>query len=149
MRCPGAIASERCEACGPRKVAGWERAVHRSSNFASSPDDAIELATVWPEIINHAGVWDPVKGVAWSFWAALSGTSGLGLRYPLKMLPLLLIQLTYKSIWLVAVALPLRWVGQSSNLTSVFLIGVAFDLIAIPWPYVFAQYVQKPGDRWR
>jgi hypothetical protein len=104
---------------------------------------------VWPEIFNHAGVWDPVKGVAWSFWAALSITSSLGLRYPLKMLPLLLIQLAYKSIWLVAVALPLRRVGLSSGLTGVFMIGVAFDLIAIPWPYVFAQYVMKPGDRWR
>jgi len=45
---------------------------------------------VWPGIINHVGAWDPVKGVAFSFWAALSALSGLGLRYPLKMLPLLL-----------------------------------------------------------
>jgi hypothetical protein len=35
---------------------------------------------VWPGIINHAGAWDPVKGVAFSFWAALSARSGLGLR---------------------------------------------------------------------
>jgi hypothetical protein len=112
-------------------------------NFALLGSDA------WPEIIHHGGVWDPLKGVAWSFWAALSALSGLGLRYPLKMLPLLLIQLAYKSIWLVAVALPLRSVGQSSNLTSIFLIGVTFDLIAIPWPYAFAQYVKNPGDRWR
>ena len=60
--------------------------------------------SVWPELINHAGAWDPVKGVAFSFWAALSVLSGLGLRYPLKMLPLLLLQLLYKSIWVIAVA---------------------------------------------
>ena len=29
--------------------------------------------SVWPEIINHAGAWDPVKGVAFSF---LGGTVG-------------------------------------------------------------------------
>ena len=33
---------------------------------------------VWPAIINHVGAWDPVKGVAFSFWAALSVLSGLG-----------------------------------------------------------------------
>jgi hypothetical protein len=53
---------------------------------------------VWPGIINHVGAWDPLHGVAFSFWAALSALSGLGLRYPLKMLPLLLLQLLYKSM---------------------------------------------------
>jgi hypothetical protein len=47
---------------------------------------------VWPVVINHAGAWDPVRAVAWSCWAALSVLSGLGLRYPLKMVPLLLMQ---------------------------------------------------------
>lgn len=27
-------------------------------------------------------------------------------------------------------------------------LGVALDLIVIPWGYVFANYVRKPGDRW-
>src|ERR1035437_5969151 len=57
--------------------------------------------SVWPEIINHSGAWDPVKGVAFSFWAALSALSVLGLRYPLKMVPLLLLQMLYKSIWVI------------------------------------------------
>ena len=48
---------------------------------------------VWPALVNHTGAWDPVKGVAFSFWAALSVLSGLGVRYPLRMLPLLLLQL--------------------------------------------------------
>jgi hypothetical protein len=56
---------------------------------------------VWPAIINHQGAWDPVRGVAYSFWGALSLLSGLGLRYPLKMVPLLLMQLVYKAILLI------------------------------------------------
>lgn len=104
---------------------------------------------VWPELIKHEGAWDPVRGVAFSFWAALSALSGLGLRYPLKMLPLLLLQLLYKSIWLIAVALPLRSAGVSTNLTRTMAIGVVVDLIVIPWPYVLATYVKKRGDRWR
>ena len=104
---------------------------------------------VWPAIINHVGEWDPVKGVAFSFWAALSAWSAVGLRYPLKMLPLLLLQLLYKSIWLIAVYLPLRFAGVSTDLTRVMAIGVVVDLIVIPWPYVLATYVTQRGDRWR
>jgi len=104
---------------------------------------------VWPGIINHVGAWDPLHGVAFSFWAALSALSGLGLRYPLGMLPLLLLQLFYKSVWLIAVALPLWSAGRSTNLTKTFVIGAIADLIVIPWPYVLANYVRKSGDRWR
>ena len=104
--------------------------------------------SVWPEIVNHAGAWDPVKGVAFSVWAALSALSGLGLRYPLKMLPVLLLQLLYKSIWVLAVALPQWSTLRSSELTRVMLVGAAVDLLVIPWPYVFAHFVKMRGDRW-
>lgn len=106
-------------------------------------------SSVWPAIFNHAGAWDPVKGVAFSFWAALSLLSGLGLRYPLKMLPLLLLQLLYKSIWLIVVALPLWSAVHSTELAKAMIMGVPVDLIVIPWPYVLANYVKKRGDRWR
>jgi hypothetical protein len=105
--------------------------------------------SVWPEIINHSGAWDPVKGVAFSFWAALSALSVLGLRYPLKMVPLLLLQMLYKSIWVIAVALPLWSTFRSIELTRIMGMGAVMDLIVIPWPYVIANYVKKPGDRWR
>jgi hypothetical protein len=87
---------------------------------------------VWPEILKHEKACDPMHGVAFSFWAALSALSGLGLRYPLKMLPLLLLQLLYKSIWLIAVYLPLRSAGQTTDLIKAMGIGVVVDLIVIP-----------------
>lgn len=65
------------------------------------------------------------------------------------MLPLLLLQLTYKLIWLLAVALP-QWPEiQSAGLTRAMMAGLVLDVIVIPWPYVFANYVQKRGNRWR
>ena len=103
----------------------------------------------WPVLINHTGAWDPVRGVAWSVWAALSALAGLGVRYPLKMLPLLLMQMLYKSIWVIAVALPLWSTFRSMELTKVMAYGAVVDLIVIPWPYVLANYVRKPGDRWK
>jgi hypothetical protein len=65
------------------------------------------------------------------------------------MLPLLLLQLLYKSIWLIAVWLPLRSAGVSTGLTKTMAIGVVVDLIVIPWPYVLTTYVKQRGDRWR
>ena len=104
---------------------------------------------VWPVLLNHPGLWDPVKGVAFSFWAALSALSVLGLRYPLKMLPLLLLQLLYKSIWVMAVALPAWSTFQSIEMTRIMGLGAIVDVAVIPWAYAFTHYVKKPGDRWR
>jgi hypothetical protein len=90
-----------------------------------------------------------VPGVAFSFWAALALLMGLGIRYPLQMLPVLLMQLLYKSVWLVAVALPLAAAGRSTELTKTFLFGVIGDLLVIPWGYVLRNYVRRPADRWK
>jgi hypothetical protein len=106
-------------------------------------------AFVWPDIIKHRGLSDPLQAVAISFWAALFTFSALGIRYPLKMLPLLFMQLFYKSVWLLAVALPLWLAGRSTDLTDGMVFGVVLDLIVIPWPYVLTTYVKERGDRWR
>ena len=109
--------------------------------------------SVWPGIISHVGVWDPMHGIAVSCWAALSALCALGIRYPLKMLPLLMMQLFYKSVWVLAIGLPLRSAGQldpvAAELLSVCAKGLVVDLIVIPWPYLLAHYVKKSGDRWR
>ena len=104
---------------------------------------------VWPALFRHQGAWDPVKGVAFSFWAALSLLSGLGLRYPLKMVPLLLLQLVYKAVWLAAVALPMWSAVRSTDLTRAMVIGIVVDVLGIPWSYVLASYMKERGDRWR
>ncbi len=103
---------------------------------------------VWPAIFRHQGAWDPTKGVAFSFWAALSVLSVWGLRYPLKMVPLLLLQMFYKAVWLIAVGLPMWSAVRATDLAHAMVIGIVVDLIASPWPYVAASFVREPGDRW-
>jgi hypothetical protein len=105
---------------------------------------------VWPVLIHPQTPLGPLEGVAYSFWAALSTLGLLGIRYPLKMLPLLLLQFFYKVVWLLAVALPLRSAGLSTGqaLTRAMVGGVVVDVLVIPWPYVVAHYLRKPGDRW-
>jgi hypothetical protein len=104
---------------------------------------------VWPTLLHHPGPWDPVKGVALSFWAALSALCVLGIRYPLKMVPVLLMQFLYKLIWLVAVALPAWPALRSAGLTGSMEGGIIADLVVIPWVYVWVTFVRQPGDRWR
>lgn len=112
--------------------------------------------TVWPALIQHvpwAPTLSPWNGIGNSLLAALSLLAILGLRYPLKMLPLLLFELTWKSIWLLGVALP-TWTTHSQidadmqQTIQACLMGAIF-LFLIPWRYVFANFVQQAGDRWK
>ncbi|HYD37151.1 MAG TPA: hypothetical protein VEA60_06030 [Allosphingosinicella sp.] len=96
----------------------------------------------------------PFDGTAYAFWGALALLAALGLRHPLAMLPLLLIHLAYKSLWLAAVALPLWTAGVAFDpLMTAFAwamaVGVAFDLLLIPWPYALARFVRDPAEPWR
>ena len=108
--------------------------------------------TVWPGVINRDQPWELMEGVVQCMLAAFSALSLLGLRYPLQLLPLLLWELLWKSIWLIVVALPLWSSGQMDDTTmgtvSACLIVVIFPFI-IPWRYVFSHYVKKGAERWR
>jgi len=108
--------------------------------------------TIWPQILNHPTPWSLWHGVGCSLLAAVSVLAALGIRYPLKMLPVLFFELVWKSIWLLAVALPLWKAGKMDavNLetTQNCLMGIIVPLV-IPWKYVWANYVKMPGDRWK
>lgn len=107
----------------------------------------------WPALLNPARPLGLVDGSAFSLWATMTTLMGLGLRYPLQMLPLLLLQLLYKTVWFVAVALPLRsagqWDARATEFALTFGAAVALDLLVIPWPYVLANYVKRPGESWK
>lgn len=106
---------------------------------------------IWPLIINHAKPWAHMQGVVICMLGAVSALAVLGLRYPLQMLPLLLFELVWKSLWLIVVAWPLWKSGtmdaDHSETAFACLMGVVL-IIAIPWPYVVANYLQKAGERW-
>ena len=104
---------------------------------------------VWPAIFDRANEWDSVQAVAYSFWATLSALSLLGIRYPLKMLPLLFTQFTYKFIWLAVVAVPRYPEIQTDGLFWIMSIGLLVDVVVIPWSYVIKNYIKAKGNRWR
>lgn len=102
---------------------------------------------MWSFILNTEELIPAMDGVAYSFWATYAVMMGFGLRYPTKLLPLLILQLFYKSVWILIVALPLKTAGQldvdSANMLQSFTIAVVIDLIVIPWPYVFRNYIKN------
>lgn len=109
-------------------------------------------ATIWPLLLDPARVPDHMRGVVWAILAAVSLLALLGIRYPLKMLPLLFFELAWKALWLLLVALPLWRSGQLDAATAESvkdcLVGVIL-LVVIPWPYVVRHYLRAPGDPWR
>lgn len=108
--------------------------------------------SVWPGLLHPSAPIAAYRGVAMAFWAALSTLSAFGLRYPLKMMPMLLMQLFYKATWLLAVAVPLHATGHvdplSQELIRTFVGGIIMDVIVIPWPYFIRNYFLARGDRW-
>jgi hypothetical protein len=107
---------------------------------------------IWPGIIHHAKPWGHMQGVANALMAALSALALVGVRYPMQMLPLLLFELLWKAIWVLAVGLPLWSANQlgpdTSETMTNCLLGIVLCPLVIPWRYVFTNYLMKAGDRW-
>jgi hypothetical protein len=90
---------------------------------------------------------DPVVfGIAASVYTAFGFMSLMGLKSPLKFAPLLLLQLCYKTIWLVCVVLPLFFSGlfplYAIILFVIFVTYIIGDLIAIPFSHVFPKQTE-------
>ena len=63
------------------------------------------VLTVWPAIIAPPNTTARATTVIRSLLGALAVRCALGIRYPLQILPLLLFELLWKVIWVVAFAL--------------------------------------------
>jgi len=102
---------------------------------------------IMPELIKAMFTWpakEPIAfGILGSVYAAFGLLSILGLRSPLKFVPVLLLQLCYKSVWFIGVVLPLlitaHFPGYAIPFVLIFASYIIGDLIAIPFHYVFAQ----------
>jgi hypothetical protein len=103
------------------------------------------VAPEWLHVFQSVPIQEPfIAGVAYSMWFALAIWSIAGLRSPLKYTPVLLLVMTYKTVWLLAVVVPHAVSGEALSSSVIFngvgwifvIIGCA---IAIPWKYVFAK----------
>ena len=107
---------------------------------------------IWPAVIRHTNEFAATQGVRFALLAGLGATAALGLRHPLQMLPVLLFELVWKVIYLMAFALPLWSTHKINAATAEDIKAVLMAVIfvpLIPWRYVFAHYVLRHGDRWK
>jgi hypothetical protein len=107
-------------------------------------------ALIGPPLIDHAPM---ARGVIPSLLGGVALLAFIGLKYPLQMLPLLMFEFAWKTIWLLAFGVPQWSAGQMpATFTEDFqniAVGVILMPIVIPWGYVWRHYVKAPGNRWR
>lgn len=112
----------------------------------------VGLAIVkWPLLLD-AQAMPLFEGVTLCLLTAMSFLALLGVRYPVKLLPVLLFESVWKVLWLSLVALPKAISGDLDAATTEILVScsvVVVILAVTPWRYVWRNYVRATGDRWR
>ena len=105
----------------------------------------------WP-LLPDAHTLPLFESVTLCLLVAMSLLAFLGLRHPVKLLPILLFESVWKVLWLGLVALPRAIDGDLDQATSDTVFNCSFVILILavtPWPYVWRTYVRAPGDRWR
>jgi hypothetical protein len=111
------------------------------------------LAVVkWPVVIGYDRSTPLYEGVVAVILTAMSLLAFLGLRYPVRLLPILLFEALWKIIWLGVVALPAVAAGDVDEAMRQVIVNCSVVVIVfavVPWRYVWQRYVAAKGDRWR
>lgn len=101
----------------------------------------------WGTILSFEGAWKPVTAVAFCMWAAYSTMSILGIMKPLKMLPIIALQIFYKIVWLSIVAYPLwasgKLAGSDAEQMTKDFMWVILPIVAMPWGYFLKSFFSR------
>ncbi|UZR99259.1 hypothetical protein [Chondrinema litorale] len=126
------------------RVPNWRLHIMRGLFFLNFISLAFDN---WSIIFFPEEQMDTLTGVTISFWAAFSLLNLLGIRFPLKFIPILLLQLLYKSAWIIGTYLPAKNSGLlDENLNSFFWVcvtGIVLNLLIIPWKFVYVDYFKN------
>lgn len=111
------------------------------------------VMTAWPAVLFPGDRVADSHAVVQSMLTAFSVLCLLGLKYPLQMIPVLLMEIIWKSTWVIAFAVPMKMKAgldeYAADVLFACVIGIVLTPIAIPWKYVFQRYVKAAGDPWR
>jgi hypothetical protein len=108
-----------------------------------------------PALLHPANL-SPGDSVILSVLGATALLAVVGIRYPIKVLPLLFFEFVWKTIWILVFGLPLLLSGGlDPNVTFggtetliACLVGVVLVPLVMPWGYVLKHYLKVPGARW-
>jgi hypothetical protein len=106
--------------------------------------------TIWPAFLQSPHLVGHMTGVVRCVLAAVSLLAIVGLRYPLRMLPLLAFEFLWKAVWIVAIGLP-RWMAgglDAAHTATMFenLLGVVLVPLVLPWKHVLESYLRAPSE---
>lgn len=149
-RPPGEGVVQRAEKEGfmtdePRIRWGWLKGMYIYNIVATSAAGLIFIA--FPGLLESLFKF-PVqdsssRAIYGSVLLAFGVVSILGLRAPLRVAPVLLMQVVYKLVWIATVALPIFLRGSFPThilaLVGIYATYIVGDLIAIPFAYVFGK----------
>jgi len=109
--------------------------------------------TVIPSVVATSGNPVDPHTVINSILIGFFAMALLGIKYPLKMLPILLLEFIWKSFWLLVFALPMYLNHELDQYTRDVAfacgMGVILTPLIIPWRYVINHYVLAKGSAWR
>ena len=107
---------------------------------------------IWPLLLDAPETVEHFRGVTWCLLSTVAVLAVVGIRSPLRMLPLLAFELLWKATWIVTIGLPLRRTGHLDGAFAetwfANVMGVVVLSLAIPWGYLVRTYLLAPGDRW-
>ena len=105
----------------------------------------------WP-LLPDAPTYSFYEGVTLCLLTAMSLLALLGLRHPVRLLPVLVLETLWKLLWLGTVALPRALSGDLDGLYAEAVVTCSLVVVIIavvPWGHVWRAYVRAPGERWR
>lgn len=142
-----AAANFAAPSSGKNDIALWRLYLLRAGYLLIAGGMGSQL---WSAYLDPHKPWTLTHGVMNAMLLALVLLSILGLRYPLKMLPLLFWEMTWKAVWLLTVSLP-AWQNETMNAD---IASTTFDcsliglfLFIMPWDYVWKNFVAARAER--
>jgi hypothetical protein len=106
----------------------------------------------WPDLLSHDAESGRRFGGAYSMLATASLLAVFGLRYPLQMIPVMLFEFIWKTIWILTIFVPLWSSGEANADDWEDFVGIAMGPVLtpffLPWGYVMRHYFLKRGDPW-
>ncbi len=101
---------------------------------------------VWRQLLFDSADWDVMRGLAKSMLAALALLSLWGVRYPMQMLPLMIYEIAWKTIWIILIA-GRAWMTEkwTPDIEALFYdcVGIVIAYFIVPWRYAWARYVKE------
>jgi hypothetical protein len=145
------VNADRSETARPRAAGAlsvWQLNLLRVGYFVVG----VGLAAVKLPLLFQDKGWGLAEGTVLCILAAMSFLALLGLRYPQRMLPILLFEVAWKLTWLGVVALP-AWLDDTlddaTRTQAASVLWVAIVIAVVPWRHVFRHYLLAAGEPWR